>query len=488
LFIGFDGYSFVDFSQMCGQRLGFFLNKKSFSTTFKVRINSYFIHRSDELLIFDISYLMRIQKLYTFYPWNDSLSGMDGFCYSRLFSRYYQSFACQVLGQFPTLSRVQSLFGVLELCKLLSKNNSRIYSDQWLSFVWTGANSIHLVSWREGNGNAFVYQRKFFEMGFHPSLLVGGPEPLRVALTDDGIEEDIISLMGGDKQEIKKSRRKVENWSNDGDFRRSCELRFGAIEGTLEKLLSTMEKTVGNTVVPEDSASRVGDRRYLSGSMLPVVDEVAPSGFDVVHPGWRPDHYENDLSLATGCSGVINGEVSQLPDPGAGGLVPAITIDQRLNFLIRIHTALFKLLTDKIDYPGENFLMKFKQLRDGKTPFDHPSLDLLEIVLEDTVDWRKHIVKRNLFKISGFHPGLLLTERSIGNALVSLREEYKIRWNSLVGDCVLPSMLSNVNWSDDRKKLSDERQRRHKISEKRRMSDVISSTKGKSGWSQLSSL
>lgn len=484
--INFD--KFIDLSQLCGYRCRSVIDKSMIRKAIVSETLTYFIDKMDLGFFVSMVRLLKADQLNQIFNCRINHHIVPGFCYSRLFNSKNECFIVDVLGPLPTVRFVHYMKDFLELLYITSAKESRKNVVSFSTVSATEENHIyHVKPWTCGED--MMTGSGFFRRKFVMSNKIGKPEAVKVALTSDELEDEILSLAGGNGVEILQSKQRVENWNKkSSSFEVSCEKRFNALELAMEKILNTLEMSTKESVSPNDSASRSGHRKYHSDSILPVIEEVTPTEFSLVHPGWNPIQYETDLNLAIGCSGVSNGEVQSLPDPGAGGLVPSITIDQRLNFLIRIHTALFKLLTEGVNYPGKNFLIKFKELRDGKLTFDHPSLDLLEIVLEDTVDWRRHVVKRNLFKIPGFHPGLLLNERIIGKSLLSLKEEYKIRWNSLVGDCVLPSMLSSSEWSDDRRDLSDGRTRRHRVSDKRRQSDRRSTHESRTGYSNLSNL
>lgn len=503
LFGGFN--CFVDYSQLAGLRgnhllsPGFLMSIVSSDLVFSMRTGELILQNISFLLdsdTFDFVYGVRLSW------WLEDLFDkrgceIPGLCYRSLISSCYEPLVINILGLYPLATDVKALIELLKLSrgsKCVEKKCHKVLRNSWLTCDDLSSNIIHVKPW-EPHSRLIVGSSFFFEIKYSDMTRIGGP--VKVSLTEDGIEDDVLSLLGGTTDDLSQSKSRVNSWRDNAnlEFQRSCELRFTCLEESLEKILGTLENRVEplrkQSVTPSDSASRIGEsRRLVKSSVLPIIEEVAPTEFSLLHPGWNSVQFESDLALATGCSGVVDDEVVGLPDPGAGGLVPSITIDTRLNFLIRLHTALFKLLSEEREYPGEDFLRKFKELRDEKLNFDHPSLDLLEIVLEDTVDWRRYIVKRNLFKIPGFHPGLKLTERIIGNSLLALREEYKSRWNSLLGDCVLPDMLSESSkrWSDNRKKMSEERDRTHKVNSRRKTSDERSTHRSKTGWSKLSSL
>jgi len=86
---------------------------------------------------------------------------------------------------------------------------------------------------------------------------------------------------------------------------------------------------------------------------------------------------------------------------------------------------------------------------EGKVRDDHPSFDLLQIVVTDTFDWQHGIIKNNNFMLPVVERGMRFNERIIAICLLSLKQEYTIRWGSLVKDCVLPNDITDTTrWSD----------------------------------------
>lgn len=166
-------------------------------------------------------------------------------------------------------------------------------------------------------------------------------------------------------------------------------------------------------------------------------------------PSWTgnttdPDD-EQDLTEAVSESGVFSrlGSVCVEPPPmifSGSPLIPNSTVDKRLNFLMRIHTALFILIGYE-NYPGINFLRKLRDLHTEKVRIDHDSFDLLKIVLDSSINWNKSKVKLNLFALPSLEPGMRLTEDLIRNCLIDLYNQYRERWSNVFKDCFLPEMM-----------------------------------------------
>jgi hypothetical protein len=165
------------------------------------------------------------------------------------------------------------------------------------------------------------------------------------------------------------------------------------------------------------------------------------------------DEYDEDLTQAFESSGMVrnNGQlfIRPLAFTGAAELVPKITVDDRLNFLIRLHTAIFKIVPNSADYPPCGIMTVLKRATEGKLPDDHPSFDLLQIVVTDSLDWSHMMVKNNNFGLPVIEPGMRFNERIIGSNLLSLKGEYFGRWSSVVKDCILPNDITDTSrWSD----------------------------------------
>lgn len=168
---------------------------------------------------------------------------------------------------------------------------------------------------------------------------------------------------------------------------------------------------------------------------------------------YNKSEYDSDLEDAFLSSGILvkDGQnfLPPMPFTSASDLVPQMTIDKRLNFLIRLHTAIFKVIPNSADYPRPGILRDLRRIYDGSLPDDHPSFDLLQIVVTDTFDWQHYIVKNNNFMLPALEPGMPINERIIAVSMISLKTEYFARWNSLMKDCILPTDITDTSrWSD----------------------------------------
>jgi len=234
------------------------------------------------------------------------------------------------------------------------------------------------------------------------------------------------------------------------------------------------------SVLPDESASQVTarptngetERKNLNmrfgGSVYNADDQVTVLSRQVadltnnmgslmnkhrVHDYTRIE-YDEDLQEAFESSGVVNKDgqlyLQPLCHTGASELVPQITTDKRLNFLIRLHTAIFKIVPDTPDYPRPGIMDFLRSVVDGHAPDDHPSFDLLQIVLTDTLDFNHNVVKNNNFLLPVLESGMRFNERIVAMCLLSLKGEFFGRNGAVFKDCILPKAITDTSrWSDD---------------------------------------
>jgi hypothetical protein len=165
------------------------------------------------------------------------------------------------------------------------------------------------------------------------------------------------------------------------------------------------------------------------------------------------NEYDQDLEEAFQSCGVVvkDGEMYLKPvaHTRASELIPRVTIDDRLNFLIRLHTAIFKVVRNTADYPRPGIMNDLRRVFEGKMFNDHPSFDLLQIVVTDTFDWAHSIIKTNNFLLPVIEPNMRFNERILASCLLSLKTEYFTRWTSVMKDCILPNDITDTSrWSD----------------------------------------
>jgi len=237
------------------------------------------------------------------------------------------------------------------------------------------------------------------------------------------------------------------------------------------------EHRAQSTVMPNDSASNITPTPLNCGPKpvnrldLAEVGSMISSMLDTKIANFKTDienlarketgligdytrfEYDHDLQEAFQSSGVIYKDGQMFLKPmaytRACDLIPKVTIDDRLNFLIRLHTAIFKLVPNTPDYPKPGIMHELRSATDGDLPDDHPSYDLLQIVLTDTIDWNHLMIKSNNFLLPVLEQGMRFNERILASCLLSLKGEYFARWTSVMKDCILPTDITDTSrWSD----------------------------------------
>jgi hypothetical protein len=194
------------------------------------------------------------------------------------------------------------------------------------------------------------------------------------------------------------------------------------------------------TVMPDESASCVTprplgvvkqvDRDDMGSIVSKLTSQIATMRVDLqkmtekkIIGDYTRTEYDEDLSEAFESSGVVNhcGQLLLKPPAhtSACELVPKMTVDDRLNFLIRLHTAIFKVVDNTSDYPRPGIMADLKSVSDGALSDEHPSFDLLQIVMTDTFDWSHFMVKNNNFLLPVLERGMRLNERIVATCLVS---------------------------------------------------------------------
>jgi len=279
----------------------------------------------------------------------------------------------------------------------------------------------------------FRYQNDFID----PHMLVGAPETVVV------IRDDVPSPLN-----CSPSKQNPQSTISPDDSV-SCVMA--------ENQRRQEFRSHDSSTMAKESVSFMADWKAEMASLKSDVQSMKSPG---KIGDYQMYEYDMDLELALRDSGVFKhkGEsfIEKAPCTKSCDLVPQLTTDKRLNFLIRLHTALFKLIPDSTEYPPTGVVRLLSKFCDGKFKADHPSFDLLQIVLTDSLDLRHGMVKSNSFLLPVLEQGMRINERIVAICLKSLRLEYEIRWNSLVKDCILPDLiLDNSKWSDEVSQRSD---------------------------------
>jgi len=159
-----------------------------------------------------------------------------------------------------------------------------------------------------------------------------------------------------------------------------------------------------------------------------------------------------------------------------------IFLNDRLNFLSHIHSALFQLLTDDEGvYPTTKCLEILLESR--KTWSQDPSTLLLETVMDATIDSRTGIVKSNPFRLPIIEPTMQLTPKIMYMALDQLHGEFETEWFNTMKTLTTPRFQSKY----DKYRYRPKRDRRISSSSEQRHSSSSgskSSRRSSSGDSQ----
>jgi hypothetical protein len=261
--------------------------------------------------------------------------------------------------------------------------------------------------------------------------------------TPEVVNFDLESVLSKLKEEKSEQVRKMESTICPDD---------SASQITPKPLNDTKPKIqgIGNlSSLHEVISGIVASQIHTARSEVKISEKLKPPSL----VDYSKTEYESDLEEAFRSCGVVvrNGEVFLKPPAhtSACELIPKMTVDDRLNFLIRFHTAVFKIVDNAPDYPRPGMIEILRATTEGEMPDDHPSFDLLQIVLADTFDWSHMMIKSNNFLLPVLEPGMRINERIVCSCLLGLKGEYFTRWTSVMKDCVLPSDISDTTrWSD----------------------------------------
>jgi len=123
--------------------------------------------------------------------------------------------------------------------------------------------------------------------------------------------------------------------------------------------------------------------------------------------------------------------------------LPIMFVNQRLNFLTHVHSALFRLLTDDSEnYPSINSLEILLDSR--RTWGNEPSTELLEMVVDKTMN-KSGIVLANPFKIPILEPGMIMTPKVMHMALDQLHREFEVVWFDTMKSITTPKFQSKYD-------------------------------------------
>jgi len=121
--------------------------------------------------------------------------------------------------------------------------------------------------------------------------------------------------------------------------------------------------------------------------------------------------------------------------------LPIIFTNPRLNFLTHIHSALFKIISDRNgEYPSANCGELL--LADRRYWSTDPATKLLETVLDRTIDVKTGVVIANPFNIPILEPTMILTQKLIFMAFDQLHSEFETEWFNTMKSVTTPRFHS----------------------------------------------
>jgi len=113
-----------------------------------------------------------------------------------------------------------------------------------------------------------------------------------------------------------------------------------------------------------------------------------------------------------------------------------VFVNDRLNFLAHLHTALHELSKDD-EYPPNDFVNRLSRAcrRSPQTP----QQELLQMVVSTTIDFSNFSVISNQFKIPILEVGMNLSEQYVYTAFDQLNNEYQIAYFETIKNLRLPN-------------------------------------------------
>lgn len=217
------------------------------------------------------------------------------------------------------------------------------------------------------------------------------------------------------------------------------------------------------SVHPADSASQANKST--------VVGYESMGQRTLIHNSGQSQKLSGILEMESDIEGTVIGGFDMTPEekmrevdsyvninPVRG--LPRIFLNDRLNFLSHIHSALFKLLTSETgEYPTIDCL---EILLDNRKYWgNEPSTLLLETVIDSTVDGKSGVVKSNPFRLPIIEPTMQLTSKIMHMALDQLHREFEIEWFNTMKTLTTPKFQSKY---EKNKYRSEKRLRRQSSS------------------------
>jgi len=211
-------------------------------------------------------------------------------------------------------------------------------------------------------------------------------------------------------------------------------------------------KTVEQSLHPRESASNIGFESM----------RLTPKPLSRIHESKYEEGSELEQTVIGGYGLTPREKIVELDEiskikPVKG--LPIMFTNSRLNFLTHVHSSLFKTLTSSDgSYPTVDCLDIL--LEDRQTWRNDPSTDLLQTVVDSTIDMQTGIVKANPFRIPVIETTMKLTDKILYMALDQLHKEFEIEWFNTMKFVTTPrfqSKYDEIRFKGDRRR----RTRRH---------------------------
>jgi len=188
-------------------------------------------------------------------------------------------------------------------------------------------------------------------------------------------------------------------------------------------------KPFAETILPLDSSSQIGrDRREFMPPSSVLSDKTLREMMaeklkvESVEDG---SVLEMDNQLVKGHfatarlqQAVVETMDNMIPING----LPKPCTNQRLNFLMNLHTALDEVLIG--EHPS--FLESMRWIQKTKTR--RPHVLLLQTVVDSTMDLSRLEIKSNCFRLPYINVGMVISERTLGTLFNMLNSEFQLCW------------------------------------------------------------
>lgn len=212
----------------------------------------------------------------------------------------------------------------------------------------------------------------------------------------------------------------------------------------MSKVDQLSERVEKDTVLPGDSASEAGPKRKLWSktmemeSVAEVEESTEEADIRTLLGYGNQDLEKNETTVVRGyfkTNPMVFNEQRRTAEMKPVQGLQQVFRDERLNFLLHIHTALYRQ-SSRSEYPPDRILERIAKIQ-GKEP-QSPQDELLRNVIMHTFDQDRMQVVANGYRLPIVRVGMRLTERYLFMMLDSLHCEYKSKWLDNLGHLEVP--------------------------------------------------